>query len=119
LNKQNGTVDLDSEIKALPSFYRYLRIGELRADFSFRSASFLKRMSSVKISMSPFIKYSKFWTSKKFFDTFVHHLIKQGLSQFFSIVGQKLGLSSKEIQITDDSNEKDLEKKRKMLLGLK
>jgi len=105
--------------KHLPSFYRYARIGDVKAEFSFRSASYFKRLNNVKVSMSAFTKYSKFWTSKRLFDSFEKHIVRQSVSQAFSILSQKLGISNKEIQLNEESAEKEFERKKKMLLGTK
>jgi len=101
----------------LPAFYRYIRISDVKANISIKSSSMFKRLNNVKISLSQLVKYSKFWTSKKFFDSFEKHVIRQGFGQAFSILGQKLGFK-KNLNIVNEAD-RDFEKKRKLMTGLK
>eukprot|EP01017_Pseudomicrothorax_dubius_P032278 TRINITY_DN4208_c0_g1_i3.p1 TRINITY_DN4208_c0_g1~~TRINITY_DN4208_c0_g1_i3.p1 ORF type:complete len:170 (-),score=50.62 TRINITY_DN4208_c0_g1_i3:142-651(-) len=100
-----------------PSFYRSIRIGDLKASFSYKSKSRLKRLKDIRLAIDPFVSYSTLGNNKIVFDEFVKHVKKRALKLVFSIVGQKIGISSGDIVIGEEIDAKDTEKKRKLLFG--
>ena len=110
----------ESVIQVPPTYYKRIRLGDLKLVVTFKSTSMFLNCERMMLYFSSFDKFGKLYTRKHLFDRLTRFFVKSAVKSILKNKVLRIKAKKDEDDLVDDEmSREELERKKKMLLGYK